>query len=51
MHVELITKEDWQQFKTKLLTEFQTIISKTNPSPQSKWLKSAQVRELLKISP
>jgi len=51
MHVELITREDLQQFKTELLTEFQTIISKTKTLPQSKWLKSAQVRELLKISP
>jgi hypothetical protein len=51
MHVELITREDLQQFKTELLTEFKSIISKTKTSPQSKWLKSAQVRELLKISP
>ena len=51
MHVELITREDLRQFKTELLEEFKTIVSKTKQSPPSRWLKSAQVRELLKISP
>ena len=51
MHVELITREDLHQFKTELLEEFKTIVSKTKQTPQGKWLKSAQVRELLKISP
>jgi hypothetical protein len=51
MNVELITREDLRQFKTELLEEFKTIVSKAKPSPHGKWLKSAQVRELLKISP
>ena len=51
MHVELITREDLRQFKTELLEELKSVISKTTSSPHSKWLKSAQVRELLKISP
>ena len=51
MHVELITREDLRQFKTELLEEFKTIVSKTKQSPPSRWLKSVQVRELLKISP
>jgi len=51
MHVELITREDLRQFKTELLEELKSVVSKTTCSPHSKWLKSAQVRELLKISP
>ena len=51
MNVELITREDLRQFKTELLEEFKTIVSKAKHSPNDKWLKSAQVRELLKISP
>lgn len=50
MHVELITREDLQQFKTELLSEFQTIVSRTKNTPDGKWLKSAQVRQILKIS-
>ena len=51
MHVELITREDLRQFKTELLEELKAVVSKTTYSPHSKWFKSAQVRELLKISP
>ncbi|HEV7378645.1 MAG TPA: helix-turn-helix domain-containing protein [Dyadobacter sp.] len=51
MHVEMITREDLQQFKADLLAELKTLLSTTKQSPQGKWLKSAQVRSLLNISP
>lgn len=50
MIVEVITREDLNQFRSLLLNDLKEIIySKPNPSKQ--WLKSAEVRELLKISP
>jgi hypothetical protein len=51
MHVEMITREDLHQFKTDLLQELKNLLSTTKQSPQGKWLKSAQVRSLLNISP
>ena len=49
MTVNLITKEELQQFKKELLTELVEIVnSKETTTP--KWLKSYQVRELLGIS-
>jgi hypothetical protein len=51
MNVELITREDLRQFKTELLADLTNIISKGSAPAQSKWMKSAQVRALLKISP
>ena len=51
MHVEMITREDLHQFKTELLTELRNLLSPTKQSQQGKWLKSAQVRALLNISP
>jgi hypothetical protein len=50
MNVELITSEDLKQFKNEMLSEIKQLISK--PQGQSKqWLKSNDVRKLLKISP
>jgi len=49
MHLELITKDDLKTLKQEIITELKTILgSKTE---QKKWLKSADVRELLNISP
>jgi len=50
MNVELITKEDLKEFKSDLLKEIKAIV-KPGEGPSSKWLKSAEVRKLLKISP
>ncbi|MXV16536.1 helix-turn-helix domain-containing protein [Hufsiella ginkgonis] len=50
MNVELITLEDLQQFKTELIHELMQVLNQ--PTQQAKqWLKSAEVRKLLNISP
>ena len=46
---QLITKGDLAEFKTNLIAELKAII---NHQPEvKKWLKSAEVKQLLKISP
>ena len=50
MSVQLITKEDLQQFKSELLTEIKQLFGNTTPPNQKKWLKSWEVREMLGIS-
>ncbi len=45
---QLITKGDLVEFKNSLISEIKEIISQ-NPEPK-KWLKSSEVKELLKIS-
>jgi Helix-turn-helix domain len=48
MAVEIITKEDLQNFKQELLKEIQSLMS---PPQSRQYLQSAQVRKLLGISP
>ena len=50
MNVELITKGDLLEFKNELLNEMKRIIQPGQASAK-KWLKSAEVRKLLGISP
>ena len=48
--IELITKEDLKAFKHELLDEFKAILQSGKAEPKQ-WLKSAEVRKVLKISP
>ena len=50
MATEIITKEDLNEFRELLLEDIRQLLGKENSSPQSKWLKSYQVKNLLKIS-
>lgn len=50
MHVEIITKEDLKQLKTEMLTEIRQLI-KPEDGQSKQWLKSAEVRKVLNISP
>ncbi|GAC1314059.1 MAG: helix-turn-helix domain-containing protein [Mucilaginibacter sp.] len=50
MNVELITKEDLQQFGRELIEQVKQLAGGSR-SPENQWLKSAEVRKLLKISP
>jgi hypothetical protein len=50
MGIEIITKEDLQAFRFQLLDDLKNIIH-AKPQKQRQWLKSSEVRKLLKISP
>lgn len=50
MGVEIVTKEDLVEFRTKLIQEIEKLIIRTEPKDEQ-WLRSIQVRELLNISP
>lgn len=50
MAIEIITKQDLEDFRVLLLKDIKEIFqSKTEPTKQ--WLKSKEVRKLLNISP
>ncbi|MBC7743726.1 MAG: helix-turn-helix domain-containing protein [Flavobacterium sp.] len=52
MKLDLITTQDLEQFKIELFAEMRNILAGAgNPSDNSQWLRSAEVRKLLKISP
>ncbi len=50
MAIEILTKEDLNEFGKTLLENIRNIISGENEQSK-KWLKSAEVRKLLNISP
>lgn len=49
MAIEVLTKEDLNQFKTELLAEMAKLVNAT-PQNKQKWLKSKEVLDLLTIS-
>lgn len=52
MQIEILTKNDLNEFKSELLNELKSFMGKTKSStPQKEWLKSHEVRKLLDISP
>jgi hypothetical protein len=50
MAVEILTRHDLMLFKEDLISELKQIFNK-DPAVQKKWLKSDEVRRLLKVSP
>lgn len=50
MNVELITREDLKNLKTEMLNEIRQLM-KPGQSENRQWLKGADVRKLLNISP
>jgi ribonucleotide reductase beta subunit family protein with ferritin-like domain len=50
MAIELITREDLREFKSELLAEIKQLLQPVQGHAK-KWLKSAEVRKLLGISP
>ena len=50
MPVEILTRSDLISFKEELIEEMKTHFS-NRPADQKKWLKSTEVRKLLKVSP
>ena len=51
MPATIITTEDLQNFKLELLDEIRKILTTRQPAPPHKWLKSHEIRRLLKLSP
>lgn len=51
MPTSIITTDDLREFKLELIEELRTLISKTPAQQTRKYLKSAEVMELLQISP
>lgn len=49
--VELITRDDLKQFKNEMLAEMKQLIKPGTTGQAKEWLKSYEVRQLLKISP
>jgi len=50
MQIDILTKQDLEEFRIKLLEDIKTMIGGQTEQP-AKWLKSYQVKNLLKISP
>jgi hypothetical protein len=50
MQINIITKEDLEQFRLELLADIKALLGGL-PQEQKKWIKSYQVRNILKISP
>jgi hypothetical protein len=50
MSVQILTTDDLQLFKSELFTELKAIL-KTDSPPIKKWLKSDEVKKILKVSP
>jgi hypothetical protein len=50
MEIDIVTKQDLQQFKTQFLNELKELLQKSE-KPKTEWLRSKEVRAMLKISP
>jgi hypothetical protein len=50
MAIEVITREDLNEFRTLLLSDLNAIFN-SKPQQQKQWLKSNEVRKMLNISP
>ncbi|MBD1365370.1 helix-turn-helix domain-containing protein [Mucilaginibacter sp. ZT4R22] len=51
MTVELVTKEDLLELESRLLAAIKKLVPMDGEDTAKKWLKSNEVRKLLKISP
>lgn len=51
MAIEIVTKEDLQSFRIELLQDLKQVLTPAIPQKQKQWLKSSEVRKILKISP
>lgn len=47
---QLVTVSDLDQFRNDLLKEIKYLLSQKHSAPEKQWLKSSDVRRLLKIS-
>jgi len=50
MQVEIITKEDLEMFRIQLLRDISELLKPAQAEPQKEWLKSSEVRKILRVS-
>lgn len=50
MNLEILTKDDLQEFRLQLLSDLKKVLSLSQPTHEKAWLKSTEVKKLLKIS-
>nr|WP_222539501.1 helix-turn-helix domain-containing protein [Pedobacter polysacchareus] len=50
MKMDIITMEDLQQFKTDFMQDIKDLLAGNKESHSKEWLRSAEVRKMLKIS-
>lgn len=50
MKIDLITTEELQQFKMELMQEIKNVLDHKNLSQSKEWLRSSEVKAMLKIS-
>lgn len=50
MQVELITRQDLENFKKELLEAFATFTGKQSNTPAKEWLRSKEAKQLLNVS-
>jgi len=50
MAIEVVTKEDLQQFRMQLLNDIRQLMKPTEAKLIKPWLKNSEVRKLLNIS-
>ena len=50
MDIEIITKDDLEQFRLRLLDDIKEFIAKQDNSTVKKWLRSHEVKKMLNIS-
>ncbi|MBS1915572.1 MAG: helix-turn-helix domain-containing protein [Bacteroidetes bacterium] len=51
MNVDFVTKDDLEKFRMQLLEDLQRLIHFPKAKSSAEWIKSSEVRKLLKISP
>jgi len=49
MTIEIITREDLEKFRFQLLEDIKALIE-SKPQSEKKWLRSSEVKKLLRIS-
>ena len=50
MAIEVVTKEDLQQFRMQLINDIRQLIGSPEKTFDKQWLKNAEVKKLLNIS-
>ena len=50
MAIEVVTKDDLQQFRIQLINDIRQLIGSTEKTSDKQWLKNAEVKKILNIS-